>query len=148
MHCSGACTDLCEARALLRQLLNVVAGGGVIGEAQHPREAVDGVAWQKVSQEETWQQPGGIAGRAPTAMSIVSPNILYLPSAYAITCVLPPLTYNTTGSTAPVTQRPISMCATQWLTPTTCATVGSEHAQGQACRQLGAPACARAETAS
>ena len=33
-------------------------------------------------------------------------------------CVLPPLTYRTTGSCAPVTQRPISMCPTQWFTPT------------------------------
>ena len=81
-------------------------------------------------------------------MSMVSPNILYLPSAYAITCVLPPLTYNTTGSTAPVTQRPISMCATQWLTPTTCVRRVSEHAQEQAGVRLGAPAYATAVTAS
>jgi hypothetical protein len=37
-------TDLCKARALLRKLLDIVAGRGVIGKAQHPREAVDGVA--------------------------------------------------------------------------------------------------------
>ena len=79
----------------------------------------------------------------PTAMSIVSPKIRYRCCAYEMTCgthqcvhgctqahastrkhtrrrtcVLPPLTYSATGSLAPVTMRPISMCATQWLTPT------------------------------
>lgn len=52
------------------------------------------------------------------AISMVSPKRLYLSSLYAMTCVLPPETYNTTGSTAPVTARPISMCAMQWLTLT------------------------------
>ena len=48
----------------------------------------------------------------PTAMSMVSPNILYLCCEYAITCVFPPLTYNTTGFVAPVIKRPISMSST------------------------------------
>ena len=38
----------------------------------------------------------------PTAISIVSPNIRYLFSEYAMICVLPPLTYNTVGLSAPV----------------------------------------------
>lgn len=42
----------------------------------------------------------------PTAISIVSPKIRYRPSLYAITCVFPPLTYRTTGSSAPVTTSP------------------------------------------
>ncbi|KAM4091743.1 hypothetical protein ACJW30_09G159700 [Castanea mollissima] len=54
----------------------------------------------------------------PTAISMVSPKIWYRPSLYAITCVFPPLTYNTTGSSAPVTILPIAICATQWLTAT------------------------------
>ena len=51
------------------------------------------------------------------ALSIVSPKILYFPSLYAITCVLPPETYNIVGLSAFVTQRPISIWPTQWLTP-------------------------------
>ena len=35
-----------------------------------------------------------------------------------MTCVLPPLTYKTTGFDAPVANLPISMWPTQWLTPT------------------------------
>ena len=52
----------------------------------------------------------------PTAISIVSPKILYLLSLYAMTCVFPPLAYNTTGFLALVTNLPISMCAMQWFT--------------------------------
>ena len=37
----------------------------------------------------------------PTAISIVSPKILYRCSEYAIICVLPPLTYKTVGLSAP-----------------------------------------------
>ena len=49
----------------------------------------------------------------PTAMSIVSPNILYLFSLYAIIYELPPETYRIVGLSAPVTRRPISTWATQ-----------------------------------
>ena len=52
----------------------------------------------------------------PTAMSIVSPKILYLLSLYAMICVFPPLAYNTTGFLALVTNLPILMCAMQWFT--------------------------------
>mmetsp|Transcript_4759 Transcript_4759/g.12406 ORF Transcript_4759/g.12406 Transcript_4759/m.12406 type:complete len:283 (+) Transcript_4759:266-1114(+) len=61
----------------------------------------------------------------PMAMSIVSPNIWYLPLLYAMTCVLPPLTYSTAGSRALVMSLPISMCATQWLTSTS----GTRHSK-------------------
>lgn len=45
-----------------------------------------------------------------------------------MTCVLPPLTYSTTGSAAPVATRPISMCATQWFTGTS----GTPHIRDNA----------------
>ena len=41
---AAAPTDLCKAGACLRQLLDVVPGGGVIRKAQDPCEAVDGIA--------------------------------------------------------------------------------------------------------
>ena len=45
----------------------------------------------------------------PTAMSRVSPNILYRRALYAMTCVFPPETYNTTGFSALVISLPISI---------------------------------------
>ena len=53
----------------------------------------------------------------PIPMSNVSPRTRYLPSNLAITCVFPPLTYSRIGSSQPHCSRPISMWATQWLTP-------------------------------
>ena len=50
-----------------------------------------------------------LSSMLPIPMSNVSPSTLYLPSALAITCVFPPLTYNNTGSTQPVWFLPISM---------------------------------------
>jgi len=38
-----------------------------------------------------------LSKQLPTAISIASPNILYLLLQYAITYVLPPLTYKTVG---------------------------------------------------
>ena len=59
----------------------------------------------------------------PTAISIVSPKMRYLVmmretrccllKEYEMTCVLPPLTYSTIGSSEPVTTLPISICPTQ-----------------------------------
>ena len=57
------------------------------------------------------------------ATNITNPAPLARSSQQAITCVLPPETYSTTGSSAPVTVRPISMWPTQWLTPT----MGTRH---------------------
>lgn len=49
----------------------------------------------------------------PTAMSSVSPNILYRRALYAMTWVFPPETYNTTGFSAPVISLPISISTCQ-----------------------------------
>ena len=54
----------------------------------------------------------------PMPMSCVSPKILYLPSAKAMTWVFPPEAYRRAGSLQPVRARPISIWAMQWLTPT------------------------------
>ena len=51
-------------------------------------------------------------------MSSASPNILYRLLLYDITYVFPPETYKTVGCLIPVTKRPISTCAIQWLIPT------------------------------
>lgn len=97
-----------------------------------------------------------LSRQLPTAMSIVSPNILYRLCEYAMTCrgtkenkaqigkktgnvkleqtcVFPPLTYSTVGLSARVMSRPISMCPMQWLTPSSgfpqsCATVRATSA--------------------
>ena len=50
-----------------------------------------------------------LSKQLPTAISMVSPNILYLCLEYAMICVLPPLTYNTVGLLAFVINLPISM---------------------------------------
>ena len=64
----------------------------------------------------------------PIPMSWVSPKILYLPSAKAITWVLPPEAYSRAGSSQPHWALPISMWAMQWLTPT----MGIPSAQAKA----------------
>lgn len=145
---------------LLGQLLNVVAGGGVVGQAQHARKAVQAVAHSNVdrlakdavpavrvgddlsstfgcregrdvrrsaagpctgSPAEAAASSGGCSGRGSSgdsssggggSRSRVGSSVIL-----ARTCVLPPDTYRTTGSCAPVTTRPISMCPTQWFTP-------------------------------
>ena len=49
----------------------------------------------------------------PIPISRVSPRTRYFPSSRAMTWVLPPDTYNRTGSSQPHCCLPISMCATQ-----------------------------------
>lgn len=58
-----------------------------------------------------------LSKQLPTAMSKAYPKILYLFALYAITWLLPPLTYSTVGWSIPVANLPIYICPIQWLTP-------------------------------
>ena len=57
-----------------------------------------------------------LSSMLPMPMSRVSPRTLYFPCNFAMTCVLPPLRVEL-GHHSSHCCRPISICATQWLTP-------------------------------
>lgn len=100
--------------ALARQHFDVVARTRVVREPQDAREAVQAVAHSDVdrlAKDAVAARHGERVSSATTPDSSNAHELTYHCIEYAMTCVLPPLTYSTTGSDDLVTVRPISMSA-------------------------------------